>query len=146
MGSLRRGGTPHTFCMIQSTDFKTEAHLPICWSPRLQVLQKDRHNDMQSDALQVKDVYSGFGQGYVQDVFQKVSILCLQYCLSQAPLAEALDRCGPHVLHGINATQTFVLLSSLMAEWMFAIARMHPSQTQGTPASYCAGSQRWARQ
>ena len=100
--------------MIQSTDFKAEA--PICWSPSLQVLQKDRHNDMQSDALQVKDVYSGFGQGYVQDAFQKVSILCLQYCLSQAPLAEALDRCGPRALHGFNVTQTFVLFSSLMAE------------------------------
>ena len=59
--------------MIQSTEFKAEA--PICWSPSLQALQKDRHNNMQSDALQVKDVYSGFGQGYVQDAFQKVSIL-----------------------------------------------------------------------
>ena len=101
--------------MNQSTDFKAETHLPICWSPSLQVLQKDRHNDMQSDALQVKDVYSGFGQGYVQDAFQKVSILCLQHCLSQGPSAEALDRCGLHVLHGINIKQTSVLLSSLMA-------------------------------
>ena len=39
---------------------------------------------MRGNTLQVKDVYSGFGQGYVQDAFQKVSILCLQWFRSQA--------------------------------------------------------------
>ncbi len=87
--------------------------------------------------LQVVDVYSGFGQGYVQDAFEKVGQLSCKfavigwqsYCLQGSTTNAWTQDCSQH-----NLYHSAVLL------------RMRQSRMQSTLASSCVGSQRWERQ